>query len=356
MHSLTLAFLLLLAGQPVIPELRDLLSVWQATAGDGSRHVRIATREQWEAQRGNIATRALDIMGAFPPQNLPLDARVESEMKPGGYTRRKVSYTAVTGERIPAWLLIPDGNGPFPAVLALHETQPGGKDTVVGLGGNPYTQYGAELAARGFVVLAPDSITAGERVLPGAKPYVTKPFDRANPHWSAMGKMVADHRRGVDYLCSLPRVDSRRVGAIGHSLGGYNAYFLAAFDQRVRATVVSCGFTPLGGGSRPFAWSRESWFVHFPKLAPYLRAGIAPFDFHEVMALASPRALFVYAAARDSIFPDTEAIRAAAAQIGEVYRMLGAGDQFKFRMDDGPHEFPQSARTEAYLFLEHSLQ
>lgn len=348
--------LLLLAGQPVVSGLLDLLEAWEATAGDGSRHVRISTREEWEAKRRDIEVRTLDVMGPFPGGNPPLDARTESETQAGAYTRRKVSYAGPNGDRIPAWLLMPAGSGPFPAVLALHETQPEGKDTVIGMGGNPYTQYGAELAARGFVVLAPDSITAGERVLPGAKPYVTEPFDRAHPHWSAMGKMVADHRRGVDYLRSLRQVDAQRIGAIGHSLGGYNAYFLAAFDSRIRAAVVSCGFTPLAGASRPFGWARRSWFVHFPKLAPYLRAGIAPFDFHEVMAMAAPRGLFVYAASRDSIFPDTDAIRAAAAQVQAVYGMLGSGGQFTFRMDDGPHQFPEPARQEAYRFLERQLR
>ncbi len=216
--------------------------------------------------------------------------------------------------------------------------------------------YGAELAERGFVVLAPDSITAGERVLPDAKPYVTAPFDRQHPAWSAMGKMCADHRRGLDYLQSLAFVDARRMAAIGHSLGGYNAFFLASFDERVRAVVSSCGFTPLGEASKPFAWSRSGWFVHFPKLAPYLRAGIAPFDFHEVLALIAPRALFNYSADQDSIFPDADVIRAAAGQVREVYRVLGAGQRFRFEMGAGPHSFPDMVRQEAYDWLERELR
>jgi pimeloyl-ACP methyl ester carboxylesterase len=200
------------------------------------------------------------------------------------------------------------------------------------------------------VVLAPDSITGGERVL--SQPFVTEPFDRANPGWSAMGKMLADHRRGIDYLVSLPYVDRNRIAAIGHSLGGYNAFFLAAFDERVKATVVSCGFTPMGGASKPFAWARAAWFVHFPRLAPYLRAGVLPFDMHEVMALVAPRALFNYSAAQDSIFPDAGTIRAGAAQVEAVYSLLGARDRFVFRMTDGPHAFPDAIRREACDWLE----
>jgi len=335
--------------------LLDLLAAREQGPGDMAHEVRIASPAQWEAKRADIRRRVLDMVGVFPASAQPLRARVIDRRDEGAYTRLKVAYTDGSGGEIPAWLLVPKGQGPFPAVLAAHPTEPGGKDSVIGLEGKPYEHYGKELAARGFVVLAPDSITAGERVFTGAGPYVTAPFDQAHPEWSAMGKMLADHRRGVDYLVTLPEVDAARIGAIGHSLGAYNAFFLAAFDGRIRATVASCGFNPLAGATKPFAWSRASWFVHFPRLAPYLRAGIVPFDFHEVLAMVAPRALFNYSAARDTIFPDAAAMRAGAAQVANVYRLLGAADRFVFRITDGPHEFPAAVREEAYGWMERQL-
>jgi dienelactone hydrolase len=266
------------------------------------------------------------------------------------YSRIKVRYGDVV-----AWVLIPKGSGPFPAVLAAHPTYNGGKDSVVGLSEKPGMHYGKELAELGFVVLAPDSITAGERVLPGAKPYVTDPFDKQYPDWSAMGKMLADHKLGIDYLVSLPQVDKTRIAAIGHSLGGYNSFFLAAFDDRVKAAVSSCGFTMLAGTSRPFAWSRDSWFVHFPKLQPYLRGGIIPFDMHEVVSLIAPRAFFNFSARGDSIFPNPEAIEAGGRAVREVYEMLGAQDQYRFLMGEGPHDFPDAVRRNAYAWLREKL-
>jgi hypothetical protein len=92
-------------------------------------------------------------------------------------------------------------------MLALHQTVPQGKDEPAGLSGDSNKHYGKELVERGYVVLVPDSITAGERVYPGAEPFVTRPFDESHPHWSAMGKMIWDHMRAVDYLVSLPVVD-----------------------------------------------------------------------------------------------------------------------------------------------------
>ena len=345
--------------QPMIGALTDLLAAYEYEAVDHWRKVRISSASEWAAKRSDIRRRVLDIMGKFPEATPPLDARILAEVETPLYVRRKITYTSNDGERIPAWLLAPkaalEGKRRFPAILALHQTEARGKDSVAGLDGAPHVRYGHELAERGFVVLAPDSITAGERVLPGAKPFVTAPFDREHPEWSAMGKMRADHRRGLDYLQTLDFVDPKRIGAIGHSLGGYNAFFLAAFDARVQAVVSSCGFTPLGKASKPFAWSRPDWFVHFPRLAPYLRAGIAPFDFPEVLALIAPRPLFNYSASRDAIFPDVDAITEAAEQVRQVYRLLGAGDRFLFLMGDGPHGFPEPVRNQAYTWLEKQL-
>jgi hypothetical protein len=63
------------------------------------------------------------------------------------------------------WLLIPPGLGPFPAVLATHQTVTAGKDEPVGLGGNVWLlDYGPFLASRVFVVAAADSPTFGERL------------------------------------------------------------------------------------------------------------------------------------------------------------------------------------------------
>ncbi len=324
---------------------------------NGWRPLRITAAAQWQRRRGEIRQRVIDVMGKFPSRAAPLDVRTLSEEDRPGYTRRKVSYLSADGDRIPAWLLIPKrGTKPWPAVLALHQTEAIGKDSAVGIGGAPHVRYGHELAERGFVVLAPDSITAGERVYPGSKPYVTEVFDRAHPEWSALGKMCSDHQRGIDCLETLDFVNARRIGVIGHSLGAYNSFFLAAFDERIAAAVSSCGLSTFGMTAKPLAWARESWFVHLPRLKAYLRAGIVPFDMHEVMALVAPRPLFNYSASQDEIFPDSDAIEAAGAQVGSVYRLLGAESNFVFQVGKGPHDFPVPVREQAYRWLAERLR
>ncbi len=355
--SLILVPLTLLAGDGrVTHKLSDLLDAFEAGRGDTAVEHRIATPAEWQQKRADIRLRLLDFLGHGPQAKPPLAPKMGAPIDEGTYVRTHVTYQDTSGNPIPAWLLVPKAKGRHAAVLAVHQTDDGAKDSVVGLTGKPYTHYGRELAEYGFVVLAPDVITAGERVYPGAGRYVTAPFDQANPEWSAMGKMLSDHQRGLDYLETLPMVDRTKIAVIGHSLGGYNSYFLAAFDDRIRACVVSCGFTPIGDGTRPFGWSRNTWFVHFPKLKRYLHAGIVPFDTHEAMAMVAPKPLFNYSADADAIFPDAANIAEGGRQIGAVYQLFGVpGDRYVFILGHGPHEFPETVRKQSYAWIEKQL-
>lgn len=340
-----------------LPKL-DLLTLYRETKprGAGLARIRIGDRGTWEQKRALIRQRLLHLMGPFPRTDAPLDLKMEAEEACEGYTRRKVSYDSGTGDRIPAWLLLPRASASrAPAVLAAHPTSPGGKDVVAGIGHRPGRNYGEELARRGYVVLAPDVLSAGERTFPGAGPYVTEPFDAGNPDWSMLGKMTWDHMRGVDVLSALEQVDPGRIGTIGHSLGGTNAVFLAAFDARIKAAVSSCGWGPLGGAPNPFAYSRKEWFVFLPKARMYFAAGILPFDFQEVVASIAPRAFLHYSADKDYAFPNAADVSDAAKQIREVYGFYGAADALESVWGEGPHDFPDSARENAYAFLDRHL-
>ena len=345
---------------PVSTELRDLLTryVRVTRPSDRARRIRIETAEQWAAKRADISVRVRDMLGHGPAIPAPaLDPTFEAKRTAGSYDQQRITYVSSDGDRVPAWLLIPKHrSGKAPAVLAVHPTSLQGKDSVTSIGATPHERYGHELAERGYVVLAPDVITSGERKPKAGKQYETAEWDAAHPEWSAMGKMLADHMRGVDLLQSLPEVDGARIAVIGHSLGGYNAFFLGAFDDRIKAAISSCGFAPIAQTSRPFAWSRGEWFDHFPKMKSYLRDGIVPFDMHEVMAMMAPRAMFNWSAATDAIFPDASPMAAAGDQVRQVYRMLGAEDRFAFVLREGPHSFPDEIRQRAYDWLDRQLR
>jgi hypothetical protein len=182
-----------------------------------------------------------------------------------------------------------------------------------------------------------------------------------------MGKMIHDHKRGVDCLCQLEIVDPERIGCIGHSLGGYNSFFLQAFEPRIKAAVSSCGLSPMGGTNSPYQFARNDWFVHFnPYFREFIRTGIIPCDMHEIMALCAPRPFFNYSARKDAVYshssngnPDFEnwwrTMDNALNQVDGVYHVLGESANFVRAETDGGHDFPAEIRKEAYAWLDKHL-
>jgi dienelactone hydrolase len=311
---------------------------------------------EWAGMRARIERRVLRILGPFPRSRAPLEPAVLAQRHARHYTRSKVSYQVETGERVPAWLFIPDPEPKrAPAILCPHQTVPQGKDEPAGISGKRSLAFAAHYARLGYVTLAPDSITAGERVYPGWEPYETEPFYRAHPKWSAMGKMAWDHMRALDYLCTLGCVDQRRLGCIGHSLGGYNAFFLAAFDERVKACVASCSFTPFRADENPMRWARTSWFCHFPALRPHIERRRYPFDFEHVFALIAPRALLLITGLNDPIFPQAWACDESVRIAAHVWDILGARVTIRHHVHSRGHRITRAGQEAADLCFHRHL-
>jgi dienelactone hydrolase len=320
------------------------------------------TAESFMKRREQLKATVLNYIGPFPAQKCELKPRVLREEKLDGYTRFKVRYLTQPGEDVTAFLLVPDSATsvtPAAAVLACHQTSEPAKEEVCGVTSSPRNmQYGLDLVRRGYVVLAPDSITAGERIYPGYEPFETAAFDRANPNWSAIGKMAWDHMRGIDFLQQQPYVKSDAIGVVGHSLGAYNAFFLAAFDERVRVVIESCGYCTIASDPGRERWARTQWFVHIPRLRPYVEPGStrkAPFDFHEVLSLVAPRPVFQSVGLQDKIFGTADSAVQVHEQLSPVYKLLGAPANFETFTFNGPHDFPPEAKAAAYAFLEQRL-
>lgn len=355
-------------------QLNDILSDYRQVNeiyGYGLTKVRISNKENWESKRLSILRRAGTILGEAPLENTdPVKSDILAETQRNGYKELKMQFPSGTGDLIKGYLLIPDhttASSPRPAIIALHSTGPGASQTV-GLEPKENRCYGMELVRRGYVVLAIDVISAGERVYPGYEPYFTNEFYKKFPRWSAMDKMIHDHKKGLDYLCNLDIVDPQRLGCIGHSLGGYNSFFLQAFDPRIKAAVSSCGLSPMGRSNSPYQFARSDWFVHFnPICRDYIRAGIIPCDIHEIMALCAPRPLFNYSAKKDAVYCPSSVqmdndfdkwwhtVDEALNQISQVYELLGVAENFVRAEGDGGHDFPPDVREKAYNWLDKQL-
>lgn len=289
-----------------------------------------------------------------PAKRCPLDLRVEHEERLDGIVRQRISYASEPGGRVPAWLLFPAVARTYhllrPGVLTLHQTHPLGSKVVVGLGQSPDDEYGLALARRGYVCLAP--------AYPHLADYAP---DLAGLGWSSGTlKAVWDNVRGLDLLASLPWVRGGGFGAIGHSLGGHNALFTAAFDDRIRVVATSCGFDSFldyyDGDARVWepgrGWTQDRYL---PRLAAYRgRLDEIPFDFTDILAALAPRPVFVNAPLGDTNFR-WRSVEAVVAAVQPVYRLLGNPAGLVVRHPETGHRFPPALREEAYALFDRVL-
>jgi len=324
---------------------------------DGAEHP-VTNAAEWAQRRAHILENMQLVMGPLPDESskVPPAREVLEEVRLPEFTRRKITFAVEANDRLPAYLLIPHTiNDQAPAMLCLHQTTPLGMKQPVGIGEQPNFHYAAHLAARGYVTLAP------EYCLPIVSPqhgdYGEYHIDAyAMGYASNTMKGIWNHRRAIDLLQALPEVDNEKIGCIGHSLGGHNSMFAAAFDARLKVIVSSCGFTAetkyYGGDLTD--WSHKGYMPRIEEVY-YSEPYNMPFDFHEVVAALAPRPFFVNAPLHDDNF-DPSGVDDCIAAALPIYQLLEAGEKLKVMHPDCGHDFPDAERQAAYDWLDRWLK
>lgn len=336
-------------GRGKVPFYADRTRLLVFLDDEGGEHL-VRDAEGWAIRRRHILARLQEVTGPLPDRSQlpPLGLEVVETVDLPGVVRKKITFVSEPGDRVSAYLLLPKDVPPkVPGILCLHPTDRRlGKGVVAGLDPRPGRAYALELAARGYVTLAPDYPDSGDRSFdPYRKRYA-----------SATLKAVWDHLRAVDLLRSLPEVDPDRLGAIGHSLGGHNAIFAAVFDERLRAVVSSCGFTAFAHykGGNLAGWSHAGYM---PRIAGiYGKDPLrVPFDFHELAGALAPRAFLAVAPRGDDNF-DVEGVREVMRSAQRVYDLLGVPERLGVIYPEGGHDFPEEARKAAYAWFDRWLK
>jgi pimeloyl-ACP methyl ester carboxylesterase len=322
----------------------------------------IKTEKDWKLRQQEIRNAMQEVMGILPDRNnLRLqDIQVDAVQEEKTFVRKTIRLTAAENETVPAYLYLPlnaGGNiGKRPAMLVLHETDDLGKRSVDGECIRPNRAYARELALRGYVVIAPDYPSFGDM----------KDYDFKTARY-ASGTMagIFYHMRCVDLLQSLEEVDPDRIGMIGHSLGGHNAMFLAAFDRRLKVIVASCGWTlfshyDIGSagiqhyGGRLGPWAQDRYMPLIREKYQLDETRI-PFEFHEVIALFAPRAFFSNSPLHDANF-DVAGVRKGIELASKAYAFYRVENNLQVRYPDADHDFPPDVRLEAYRFIDRVLE
>lgn len=279
-----------------------------------------------------------EIIGIQPQkEQLNVVYEVLESVKEEGYTRQLIEF--VSGEdKVSAFLLLPEVLDNNPAILINHQHNREhhlGKSEVCGLAGNPLQAFGPELARRGFVVLAPDSICFEAR----RKDASVEGFD----FWqhfnevcyciirgeSLMKKVLEDAIRGISLLADLEFVDKERIGTLGHSYGGNTVLFLSALDERITFSCAS--------GSACTYENRMQNDVGI-EMASVIPGIHGKYDIDDLVACIAPRKLLIVSSEEDKYSKDASYI---VEKAGVAYLKYGALQNLQHKRYPGGHALTQ---------------
>ncbi|MBL8221604.1 MAG: acetylxylan esterase, partial [Bryobacterales bacterium] len=295
--------------------------------------------EAWKQRRPQVERALRRAIGLEKlPERTPLNARVVARHDLGDYTIENVIFESRPGFLVSANLYRPKASaaGKRAAILS-----PIGHFLGAGKTASDVQARAIGLARLGFIVLTYDAIGQGERMFPGnihhEAGYALLPLGETIAGW-----MVWDSMRAIDYLLTLPDVDSERIGVTGNSGGGLNTLFTAALDQRVRVAVVA-GYT--------FEFNNWLKYAGMHCACTHLPGIFRAMEWFEIAGLIAPRALLMMQGQNDGIFPISGA-RRSGHSVETLYALAGEKAQVRFlELPGQPHAYTRPFREPMYGWM-----
>jgi cephalosporin-C deacetylase-like acetyl esterase len=314
--------------------LNPLAAKWDAV------RAAIRTPEDVLTRNRFIREKFEQMIGGYPPRT-PLNPVVVRTHRRDGYRIENIMYQSRPDFWVTGNLYIPDGSGPFPAVLS-----PCGHYPLARMHPDYQFVY-LNLVRSGFVVLGYDPIGQGERRQywnpeTGEADIPDPVYEHSMPGQVLllMGENLTQYRiwdgiRGIDYLLTRPEVDAKRIGCAGHSGGGTLTLFISALDERVKCAVVNEGGTVHRWPVQVPMWARIPSSDVEQNLFPAALYGADMCDLHVAIA---PRPLLVLVENYGPRF------NSAIEHIRGRYQQLGAPEKFASEEAADPHAWTVKLR------------
>lgn len=308
----------------------------------------VKTPADWQRRRTEILADWHKLMGPWPPLIEKPKIEVLETTRRENFTQKKVRVEICAGQMDAGYILIPDGAGPFPAVFVpFYEPE-----TSTAQSKKPMRSFACDLTRRGFVTLSIGS--------PGGDAY--KP-DTAGHNLQPLSYLGYIGANCYNALASLPEVDPKRVGTVGHSYGGKWAMFASCLYDKYAAAVWSDPGI-VWDEARPSVNYWEPWYLGLdpnhlrkrglvtadnPRTGAYKALVEGKHDLIELHALMAPRPFMVSGGSEDKVQRWTALNHSIA-----VNKLLGYENRVGLTLR--PHHEPTTESNEAiYLFFEHFL-
>ncbi|MFI5114017.1 MAG: alpha/beta hydrolase family protein [Terriglobales bacterium] len=262
-------------------------------------------------------------------QKAPLGIQEVGVEQRGDVAIHDLSYASPKGGRVPAYLVVPKGKGPFAAIIWGHWYQEGSEF----LNRKEFLEEAVALAPSGVVSLLGD----GPIARPGYK-RASEPLDESQITYNVQA--ILDMRRGADLLLARSDVDAKRLAYVGHSYNAATGAFLAGIDKRFKAFVL------MAGSLSDEVWMKSKEFQDFrkqvgPEKVDAFMEKYSWLDQGKYVAHAAPASVFLqYATKEDFLTPE---------RAREYYTLVSEPKTLKFY--EAPHALNAEARRDRVAFL-----
>ena len=342
---------------------------------------------------------------AYEPPETPLDAKIHDEYEKDGLLYQHVSYAQPFGPRTEGIIMRPTGStGKLPGIVAMHDHggfKYYGKEKITSTKNHPPIMkwyqdnyYGgrawaSELALRGYVVFVPDLFLWGSRKIrvedmpewyvkmyhnenTGAywldepiKPSFDAPIDSLEyltaynnlastqeaiiakslfeGGTSFAGIVVAEDKRAVDFLLTMPDVDAENIGCGVLSGGGLRTVLLAAMDERVKCSVC-VGYMSTSEDFALYKSYTHTWMMDIPCLTNIM-------DFTDLYSLHGKKPTMVLFDEDDPLYTP-KGQHDSNDRLTKIYKKMGVPEMYRGHFFPGPHKFDVEMQEVAFTFYD----
>jgi len=305
------------------------------------------SRSEFDVWKQTTRGKLMELTGYDTMITSPLNPVVTGEEDMGDYTRQRVEIETEPGVIMPVYVLIPKGEGPFPAMLCPHGHSSGGKYSPAGRRDIPELadtiekhnyDYGVQFCRAGFVAFCPDARGFGERLERYARgELIASSCQYINNMAFPLGQTVTgmwawDLHRLVDYVETREECIPGKIGCAGLSGGGLQTLWATAFDERIRCAVISGYF---------YGYRESLLTLHGNCSCNYVPHLYEHVDIGDVGALIAPRPVLIETgdddglngpSGLDNVIPQVETLKRA-------YRLFDAEDRVYHDIFHGKHRW-----------------
>ena len=267
-------------------------------------------------------------------QKAPLDIQEASVEQRGATAIHDISYASPKGGRVPAYLVVPNGKGPFAAVIWGHWYMEGSAFR----NRKEFLDEAVVLASSGVVSLLPDGPIARAGYVQNKAP-----LNDQDP--LEMVQAVVDMRRGADLLLARPDIDPSRLAYVGHSYNAQVGGFLSGIDRRFKAFVLMAGDMSDAVDMRSKELQDYRQKVGPQKFDAFV-ARYSWLDTEKYVSHAAPATVFLqYASQEKFLNPERAKQYAAVVSNPKILKIY-----------DSPHALNAQARRDRIAFLAQQLR